>query len=57
MSKPFVLLLSLAAATLLSACDPLAAIRPPLDPATEVCTDLGEDQCELPDPGDVTTKD
>lgn len=50
------LLLSLTAVALLSACDPLASIRPPLDPATNLCSDLGEDQCKRPAPDDFTAK-
>ena len=44
----------LIATALLSACDPVAQIVRPLQPATDVCADLGEDQCQQPDPDDVS---
>jgi hypothetical protein len=51
--KPIAVLVSLTA-TLLSACDPLATLERPLDPATDLCADLGEDQCRRPKPDDLT---
>lgn len=59
MSKPnaksFLVLLSLTAATLLSACDPLASIKD-YDLATDLCTDVGNGRCPRPTtkPDDLT---
>ncbi|MCX4245238.1 hypothetical protein [Paraliomyxa miuraensis] len=52
MSKPITLSLLIATA-LLPACDQALEIVEPLRPATDVCADLGEDQCKRPDPDDV----
>lgn len=52
--KPSAILVSLASVVLLSACDVLASFEPPLQPATDVCTDLGADQCRRPNPDDLT---
>jgi len=49
-TKPLALLLSLTAASLLSACDPVEMILDPLRPADTLCADMGEGHCTVPEP-------
>lgn len=51
--KPLVLLFAMTSASLLSACDLHRMVDDPRP--DDLCTDLGEGHCPVPEPDDITT--